>query len=298
MSSLAGAGLTRSALALLWLLRLLPLGVLAPIGQSLGLLGYALAAERRRVCLVNLARCFPSMSEAERRALTRRHFRWFGRFILEHGIQWYSSRERLLRLVRFEDEHYLQQMRGRRFFFLAPHFVGLDLGGVRIGLDTEITAYYSRQKDRLLDEALLRGRMRFASGRTRAFSRQDSFRAVARAVKDGVPFYYMPDMDLGARTALFVPFFGVPAATITGVARLAQMAEATVLPVVTRILPGGAGYRTRFYPPWEDFPSGDLEADTRRVNAFIEERVRELPEQYYWLHKRFKTRPPGEPRFY
>ena len=111
-------------------------------------------------------------------------------------------------------------------------------------------------------------------------------------------FFYLPDMDLGPRDSLFVPFFGVPTATVTGLSRLARMTGARVVPCITRQLPGAAGYVTRFYPAWEDFPGPGVEADTRRMNAFIEERAREMPEQYYWLHKRFKTRPPGEPRFY
>ena len=123
-------------------------------------------------------------------------------------------------------------------------------------------------------------------------------RGVVKAVREGTPFYYLPDMDFGARDSIFVPFFGIPAATITGVSRLARLAHARVVPAVTRQLPGGEGYVLTFYPAWENFPSDDVVADTRRVNAFIEERVLEMPEQYYWLHKRFKTRPAGEPRFY
>jgi KDO2-lipid IV(A) lauroyltransferase len=290
--------LTRLALGLIWLLHGLPLALLAPIGEGLGLVGYALAGARRRVCLANLAACFPDLGPAQRRALARKHFRLFGRFVLEHGIQWHASIGRVRRLVQLEDEQHFQAVKGKRFFFLAPHFLGLDFGGVRLAMETELTGMYARQKDPRLDQAVLTGRMRFALGRTRMFSRQEGFRPVARAVRSGIPFYYMPDMDLGARDGLFVPFFGVPAATITGVSRLAQIAGATVLPVVTRMLPGGAGYRVKFYPPWTDFPSGDVLADTRRINAFIEDRVRELPEQYYWLHKRFKTRPPGEAKFY
>jgi len=290
--------LIRAALGLLWLAHLLPLRLLAPLGAALGMLGYFVAGERRRVCLTNLAQCFPDMDARARRALTRAHFRAFGRFVLEHGIQWHSSPERIRRIVVFADDHHFRAVRGKRFFFFAPHFVGLDLGGVRLGMETEICGMYTRQKNPLLDRAVLEGRMRHATGRTRMFSRQDGFRAVIRAVRSGVPFYYMPDMDLGRRDSVFVPFFGVPAATITGVARLARLADAVVLPVVTRMLPGGGGYLVRFYPPWEDFPSGDDEADARRMNAFIEDRVREMPEQYYWLHKRFKTRPDGMPRLY
>ena len=111
-------------------------------------------------------------------------------------------------------------------------------------------------------------------------------------------FYYLPDQDLGKRDSIFVPFFGVNTATITGLARLARLARAVVVPAVTRQLPGAQGYELRFYPAWDNFPSDDVEADTRRMNAFIEDRVREMPEQYYWVHRRFKTRPPGEPSLY
>ena len=290
----------RIALALLWLAHWLPLPVLAPLGRGLGLLGYLLVVPRRRVCLTNLRLCFPDVSERERRALARAHFQWFGRFVLEHGIQWHASPERVRSLVQLEDEHHVRSLQasGQRFFFLAPHFLGLDLGAVRLMMDFEACGMYTRQKNRVLDAAVLAGRMRFAIGRTRLFSRQDGFRSIIRAVRQGLVFFYMPDMDLGARDSLFVPFFGVSTATITGPSRLAQLADAVAVPVVTRILPGGAGYRVKFFEPWQNFPSGDLEADARRINAFIEERVRELPEQYYWLHKRFKTRPPGEARFY
>ena len=117
-------------------------------------------------------------------------------------------------------------------------------------------------------------------------------------MKQGLPFYYLPDMDYGQRDTIFVPFFGVSAATITGVSRLARMAGARVLPCVTRMLPGGAGYVVRFLPAWEHYPGASIEADTLRMNAFVEEQVRQMPEQYLWVHKRFKTRPPGEASWY
>jgi KDO2-lipid IV(A) lauroyltransferase len=127
-------------------------------------------------------------------------------------------------------------------------------------------------------------------------SRQDGLRAVIRVIKSGKALYFLPDMDFGMRDAIFSPFFGVPTATITALPRLAKLTGAKVIPVVTRQV--GDGYVVRFYPPWENYPSGDLEADVRRMNAFIEDRVREMPDQYFWAHKRFKTRPPGEPNPY
>jgi KDO2-lipid IV(A) lauroyltransferase len=155
---------------------------------------------------------------------------------------------------------------------------------------------YSRQKDPILDRILYHGRTRFVM--PRLVSRQEGLRPLVRVMREGLPFYYLPDLDFGPRDSVFVPFFGVPAATITGLSRMARLARAAVVPVVTRQLPGGKGYVLRFYPAWEGFPSGDVEADARRMNAFIEERVLETPEQYHWLHKRFKTRPPGEPALY
>lgn len=279
-----------------WLLHFLPLAWLNPIGQGLGLLFYAVGRERREVARTNLRLCFPAWSDSVREQRVRQHFRVFGRSFLERGILWWSRPARIQRLVRIEGGSHWQAVRGQPVILLAPHFVGLDMGGSRLSLEMQIASMYSKQKNPLADRLLLQGRRRFNA--PRLFSRQDSVRSVVKAVRDGVPFYYLPDMDFGARDSIFVPFFNVPAATITGVARLARLAHARVVPAVTRQLPGGQGYVLRFYPAWENFPSDDVVADTRRVNAFIEARILEMPEQYYWLHKRFKTRPDGENKFY
>ena len=284
--------MVRLGLAAVWLLHFLPLALLAPLGAVLGALFYVVAGERRRVVLVNLELCFPEMGEAERRALARRHFRAFGRTVLEHGILWWGSKTRIQRLVRVEGIEHWQAVRERPVIWLAPHFVGLDMGGTRIITEWQGASMYSHQKNPAFDRILLRGRTRFV--KPVLFSRQDGVRPVVKTIRDGVPFYYLPDMDLGPRDSIFVPFFGVPAATVSGLSRLARLGNAAVVPAITRQLPGGRGYVLRFYPAWQDFPTDDVAADTRRMNAFIEERVREMPEQYYWLHKRFKTRPDGE----
>jgi Kdo2-lipid IVA lauroyltransferase/acyltransferase len=288
--------LIRAALGLVWLLRLLPLALLAPIGRGLGILFYFLGRERREVVLTNLKLCFPHWSEAERLRIGRDHFRAFGRSLLEHGILWWSSKERVEWLVRIEGiEHWLA-VAGKPVIFLAPHFIGLDMGGIRIGAEHRVVSVYSHQKDSALDEVLYHGRTRFVM--PELYSRQEGVRSVIKAMRRGLPFYYLPDMDFGGRDSIFVPFFGVPTATITGLSRIARLAGAAVVPAVTRQLPGAGGYVLTFYPAWRDFPSDDLEADARRMNAFIEERVLEMPEQYYWLHKRFKTRPEGQAKFY
>jgi len=288
--------MTRLGLALIWLLHWLPLVVLAPIGRGAGLLLYALAFERRRVVMTNLRLCFPELRDAQRAALARQHFAAFGRSLLEHGILWWGSRKRVLDLVQIEGLEHWHAVRDRPVIWLAPHFVGLDMGGIRLTAEYPLVSVYSKQKNPAFDAVLLHGRTRL--GPTELYSRQDGIRPVAKAIKSGLPFYYLPDMDFGERDSIFVPFFNTSAATITGLARIAALTGAAVVPAVTAQLPGGGGYVLRFYPAWENYPGDDPAADTRRMNAFIEERVREMPEQYYWLHKRFKTRPPGEARFY
>lgn len=288
--------LIRLAIALVWALHFLPFPALAKFGEGVGTLLYFLGHERRNVCLTNLARCFPEMPEKERRALAKAHFRAFGRSVLERSILWWAPRERVIELVRVVGLERIKALEGRPLILLAPHFVGLDAGCTRLTCEIDMAGIYARQKNPAFNTLLLSGRTRF--GHQRAISRQEGVRPALAALKEGIPFYYLPDLDYGARDTIFVPFFGVPAATITGLSRMARLSGARVVPCVTRMLPGGAGYELRCYPAWENFPSDDEAADARRMNAFIEERVREMPEQYFWTHKRFKTRPAGEPKWY
>ncbi len=287
---------TRIGLLSMWLLHFLPLPFLAVLGEVLGMLLYFLGRERRRVARVNLRLCFPSMSDPERESLLRQHFRALGRSFLEHGLLWWSSKGRIKRLIRLEGIENWEAVSDKPVIWLAPHFVGLDMGGVRLSCDFPAVSVYSHQKNPLFDEMLLHGRKRF--GTSTLLSRQQGLRPVVRAMKQKLPFYYLPDMDFGIRDGSFVPFFGVKAATVNGLPRLAAMTGAAVVPCVTRQLAWGRGYVVKFFPAWQDYPTDDIEADTRRMNAFIEERILEMPEQYYWLHKRFKTRPEGEGSFY
>jgi KDO2-lipid IV(A) lauroyltransferase len=288
--------LIRIALALAWVLHFLPLSVLARVGKAVGTILYYFGHERRKVCLMNLARCLPDLTEAERVALARAHFHAFGRSVLERSILWWASRERVMRLVRVIGMERIQVLKGQPLVLLAPHFVGLDAGCTRLTCEIDMAGIYSKQKNALFDALLLSGRTRFGS--QRAISRQEGVRPALAALKEGIPFYYLPDLDYGRRDTIFVPFFAASAATITGLSRMARLTGARVVPCVTRMLPGGAGYELTCHPVWENFPSDDNVADARRMNAFIEERVREMPEQYFWTHKRFKTRPPGEPKWY
>ena len=293
--------MTRFWLRVLRMFGLLPLPVTRACGAALGLLLYGVAAQRRRVARVNLRACFPAMTEPERRKLARAHFRAFAQALLDRGLIWWGTKKRIERHVRWVGlELFEEAAKAGPVIVLAPHFVGLDAGGIRFSMLMHAISMYSHQKNKELDRTILAARSRF--NKPILLSRQDGMRPAVRAMRRGLSFYYLPDMDFGARDAAFVPFFGVTAATITAPARLARITRARVVPCVTRMTPDG--YEARFYPAWDDFPDSDddspatLARAARRMNAFIEDRVREMPAQYLWTHKRFKTRPGGEARFY
>jgi KDO2-lipid IV(A) lauroyltransferase len=288
--------MTRLGIALLWLMHWLPLSMQAALGTVLGRLTAHLARPRRRVVERNLARCFPELDEAQRNEILTRHFIAATRAMLEHGLLFWCSQKRLEKLVRFEGVELLDTLRGQPIIVLAPHFVGLDMGGVRLTAHTRIASIYSRQRNPIVDRYLRRARSRF--NQTILVSRHEGIRPLIKIIQSGLPFYFLPDQDQGRKESIFIPFFGIRTATIPALSRLARITGAAVVPAITRQLPGGQGYVMRFYPALEDFPTDDLEADTTRMNRFIEDRVREMPEQYLWVHRRFKTRPPGEPPFY
>ena len=277
----------------LWLLHFLPLAWLSALGAGIGSILYRFG--RGRVTQVNLALCFPEMPEEERRALGLKHFRMLGRNAVELSKMVWGSDKDLLDMIHVEGIEHLRAAEGRPIIALAPHFIGLNMGGIRVAYEYPGTAsVYSRQKNPVLDRIFLKARTRF--GDPHLVSRQEGMRSIVRVIRSGKPFYFLPDMDFGPRDSVFSTFFGVKTATITTLPRLAQLTDAAVIPVVTQQV--GDGYVVRFYPEWKDYPTGDIDADVRRMNAFIEDRVREMPEQYFWAHKRFKTRPPGEPSPY
>ncbi|MBL8447606.1 MAG: lipid A biosynthesis acyltransferase [Zoogloeaceae bacterium] len=283
---------------LLWLLHWLPLPILAGLGAGLGQLLYWLMASRRHVVAVNLRLCFPGRNEADRQRLARAHFRALGRSVLERGLLWWAPESRLRRLIRISGHERVRGILadGGAVIFLTPHFVGLDMGGTRVAMEFNCVSIYAPQRNKVIDRWLLSGRKRF--GDQLLLARNDSIRSSVKAMTSGRPFYYLPDMDQRGKNSIFAPFFGVPASTITGLSRFAKMADARVIPCLTRMLPGGRGYQVELGEPWGDFPSEDLDADVGRMNAAIEGYILSMPEQYYWVHKRFKTRPPGVPPRY
>ncbi|MFN0186499.1 MAG: lipid A biosynthesis acyltransferase [Aquabacterium sp.] len=288
--------------AVLWLMRLvaaLPLAWQAALGSAMGRLLYRLGGARRRVALRNLELCLPQLDAPAREALAREHFYWLARSLLERGLLWYASHDRLRRLIHVEGDVGYAERCGRPMMWLTPHFVGLDIGGAAVQLYVKRPAIvlYQPQSNPVFDAALRAGRLRFGHGKT--LPRHGNVMSLIRAIRGGDVFVNLPDMDFGNRDAAMVPFFGVPAATLLAPARLARALGMVVQPLIVELLPGGQGYRVRFLPPWEDFPGADDDvAATRRVNAFIEEQIRAMPAQYLWVHRRFKTRPEGEPPLY
>ncbi len=250
---------------------------------------------RRHVTLANLRACFPQMAETERKRLGRRTFRSLARAALDHSVLWNADRATIERYIRVEGEHHLLDPANRPVVVIAPHFVGLDAGGVRANTLVRGASIYSRQKNPVWDEWLLKARKRFSD--PVLIPRQGiDMRGVIRAVRDGFPLYYLPDMDLGPANSIFVPFFGVPTATIPMVSRIARMTGAKVMMAVTEMT--NEGYVLHFEKPWQDFPGLSVEDDTARMNRELERWVLRMPEQYFWTHKRFKTRPDGEPSIY
>jgi KDO2-lipid IV(A) lauroyltransferase len=288
----------RFLLAALWLLHWLPLGAQAALGNLLGRLGWRVVASRRRVALRNLELCFPELAPEERVRLAKEHFRWLGRSLLERGLLWYAPPTRLRRLIHVEGDVHLAERSAKPVMWLAPHFMALDVAGASVLLfqKKKGISIYQRQSDPVLDRALRRGRLRF--GNAEIFARDDAGRALVRAIRRGDGFFNLPDMDFGTRDAAFVPFFGIQATTLLAPSRMARALDMVVQPVVAEILPGGAGYRVRFEAPWPDFPSDDAVADAARMNRWIEAEIRNNPAQYLWVHRRFKTRPSGEPSLY
>lgn len=283
-------------LGMMWLLHWLPLPLLGRLGNAVGALLFLVLRSRRHITMTNLRLCLPERSERERRVIARRHFEAYARSVLERAVLWWAPPARLRKLITVEADLPLEAMAAGPTILLCPHFVCLDVAGVATLLDISVCSIYTQQRSEVFDQALRKGRMRFRPAKL--FSRAQGVKPIIRAMREGLPFFMLPDMDFGARESEFVPFFGTPAATLTAPARIAAATNAKVIPVVATFLPNYRGWKIRFYPAWENYPGDDLIAATRRMNAFIEERVLETPAEYFWTHKRFKTRPPGMPGVY
>ena len=288
----------RLLVALLRLLQHLPMPALVRVGRGVGSLLHLLGHRRRKIAMRNIELCFPGLDTPAREALVREHFALLGRSLVERALLWYAPIPRLRQLIHVEGDIGLAERSERPVMWLVPHFLGLEVAGVavqlfqsKVGVDI-----YQPQRSPYFDRVIKKGRLRF--GRGEAYPRGVSIRQLMKRIKEGHPFFNMPDQDFGEKDAAFVPFFGVSAATLLAPSRMARALDMVVQPVVVDMLPGGQGWRVCFMEPWVDWPTDDALADTVRMNAFIEQQILRDPAQYLWVHKRFKTRPLGQASLY
>jgi len=298
LGAAAARGGAHAVVALMWLLHWLPLPVLAALGRGLGSLLWHAARSRRHVAMVNIRLCFPEWSEGQCLALGREHFQWLSRSILERSLTWFASDARLRRMVRVEGDVRWAERTGGRVMWLLPHFVGLDFTGPGLMLNQSRAGVdvYQRQSNPVFDAGFLKARSRY--GRSTLVDRSAGIRPVLRAIEAGAGFVNAPDMDFGLKDSAFVPFFGVPACTLLSPARMARTLKMHVQPIITLMLPGGQGYVTRFCEPPPGFDDPDPVQATAALNRWLEAMIREHPAQYFWVHRRFKTRPEGEAGVY
>ena len=266
------------------------------LGNALGSLFSLFPSPARRVAERNIGLCFPGMEPRERQRLVLRHFRLSGYAVVSLAVAWWAPKWRVRTFIKFPDQNYLDDALagGKKVILLAPHFIGLDMGGIRLSLERKAVSMYRQSRNPFL-EYIFQRRSRFDGV---VVERMSNLKALLRHIRQGLPFYYLPDQDMGERASVFAPFFGVPAATVTALSRIAQSTNAAVIPCITRILPAGRGYELCLYPPLKNFPSDDLLADAKRMNEEVEKWVLEMPEQYMWTCRRFKTRPNNEPSLY
>ncbi len=285
-------------LGLLWLISQLPYRVLMALGRGLGALLFRVAGSRRRIVLRNLQLCLPELDEAARLRLAKQNFASMGMSFFEMAISWWWPRARLAKLLHIEGLEHLQQAQaeGKGVILMAIHFTTLEIGAALLGQRHTIDGMYRAHANPVFDYVQRRGRERHNSDAT-AIERED-IRAMLKVLRAGRAIWYAPDQDYGAKQSIFVPLFGIPAATVTATTKFARLGKALVVPMTQLRLADGSGYRVLIHPPLEDFPGASEEEDCLRINQWIERLIRDCPEQYLWAHRRFKTRPAGEARLY
>jgi len=278
--------------ALVWLLALLPWRLREALAVPLGDLARRLGRKRREIARVNLGLCYPHLSASQRERMLRDHFRCRMRAVLDYGILWWGSERRLRRLITIVGEQHFREHhdRGRAIIVLVPHSLMLDFGAAILGIHFSGLAVVKEARNPLADWLLQRARQRFKG---RVCTRAQGLRPILRGMRGGAFFHYSPDEDLGTRDAVFAPFFGVPAATLSTLGRLATLTDAVVLPGYTRYVPGTGRYEQHLFPALSDFPTGDPQRDAARMNEEVEKLIALAPAQYLWTMRRFRTRPDG-----
>lgn len=285
-------------LAILWLVTQLPYRFLLQLGRALGALMLLVATSRRHIVTRNLELCFPQLSQAERQRLVRENFAAMGIAFFEMAMSWWWPKKRLSRLVQVQGLEHLQeaQAQAQGVILMAIHFTTLEIGAALLGQQHTIDGMYRAHKNPVFDYVQRRGRERHNAD-AQAIERED-VRGMLKVLRQGRAIWYAPDQDYGPKQSLFVPLFGVPAATVTATSKFAKLGRAQVMPMRQTRLPNGQGYLIQIEPPLQDFPSDSDEQDCLRINRWIEQTIAQHPEQYLWAHRRFKTRPEGEAKLY
>lgn len=285
-------------LGLLWLVVQLPYAWQLKQGRLLGWLMYHLAGSRRHVAERNLELCFPQMTPAEREKLLRENFASTGIGFFETAMGWWWAKKRLTSLGHIEGLEHLRQAQaeGQGVILVAVHFTTLEMGAALLGQQHTIDGMYREHANPLFEYIQRRGRERHNDDAT-AIERDD-IRAMLKVLRAGRAIWYAPDQDYGRKHSIFVPLFGVLAATVTATSKFARLGKARLVPFTQKRLADGSGYHLVIHPPLEGFPGESEEADCLRINQWIEQVISACPEQYLWVHRRFKTRPEGEPRLY
>ncbi len=283
--------------AAIWLIARMQQPAMLWLGRRLGGLVRWVPSARGHIARTNIALCFPGLNLAEQTALVDANLRDIGLMLVEFALGWMGSDRRMASIpTRIEGLEHLEaaRARGQGVLLVGGHFSHLELCARLVSQRIRIAGMYRRMDSSVFEWVVLRARLRYAA----AMFDKDDLRGTVKYLRRGGTLWYAPDQDMRSKDTVFVPFFGVNAATITATHHLARMSGAAVIPFFHRRLPGRQGYALRLAAPLEDFPGTDAQADTARVNRCIEQMVREAPEQYLWVHKRFKTRPPGEPPIY
>ncbi len=289
--------LTWFGFALWRLVTLLPFPVLVVLGRGIGLLFYALPSRRKTIARRNIEICFPKLSSAEQKTMLRANFISTGIAVMEVGIAWWWSKKRFSKLIHIEGRDNLEAVQGRGVMLLGIHFTTLEIGAAAMSTVIEMDGMYRAHGNPVYDFLQARGRLSKGFGNGVVYERRD-VRGTMKALKNGRALWYGPDQDYGLQQGLFVPFFNVPAATVYATARFAEKTGAAVVPFSHVRLPGSQGYKITIHPALENFPVGDDLVDITRINKIVEEFIMLQPDQYLWVHRRFKNRPEGESDLY
>ena len=282
----------------LWrLVTIMPFRVLLVLGQILGVFLYLLPTRRKHIARTNIRLCFPELDAAGQKSLLRDNFLSMGIALMEVGMAWWWSKQRLQKLVTVEGLEHLQRPSDKGVILVGMHFTTLEVGGAALTSAIEIDGMYKAHSNPVYDYIQLKGRVSHNVDGCHLFDRKD-MRGTLKCLKSGRVLWYLPDQDYGLSQSLFAPFFGIQAATVHATSRMAKQTGAAVIPVCFTRLAGAKGYKVSIKPALENFPSNDILDDTSRINQLVEQFVRVQPEQYLWVHRRFKNRPNGEKDYY